>query len=267
MTATAIPLITPVRAGSFNGQPVATSLDYVETASGAALGDTVPMNGLTLVTIDNTAGTTQTVTAPSEADAYGRLLPITTYSQATTIRSAVLMTNSAPGWRNADGTAHFTLTNAGQKYAAFAIPGIGAPWAGTGSTQAGRTNINPITAMGPWSGPQAGSATSWPIGAQPNALALDYLFTAMDSANGNCIVMNGPLLLLFTDSGSNTMTITSTAVGDNLGRAVDITTYAVGSGLFSAIYVRPEGFRQTNGYLYLTASSASVKVAAFACPG
>jgi hypothetical protein len=265
MTATAIPLITPVKAGSFNGQPVAASLDYVETASGAAAGDTVPINGLTLVTIDNTAGTTQTVTAPSEADAYGRLLPITTYSQATTIRSAVLMTNSAPGWRNADGTAHFTLTNAGQKYAAFAIPGVGSPWAGTGSTQAGRTNINPITAMGPWSGPQNGSATSWPIGAQPNALALDYLFTAMDNVNGNCIVMNGPLLLLFTDSGSNTMTITS--VPDYLGRTNDVTAYAVGSGLFSAIYVPVIGYRQTNGYLYLTASNAAVKVAAFACPG
>lgn len=267
MTATAIPIITPVRGGSFTGQPVAASLDYVETASGAALGDTVPLNGLTLVTLDNTAGTTQTFTAASEADAYGRTLPITTYSQATTIRSAVLMTNSAPGWRNADGTAHFVTTAATTKYAAFLLPGIGAPWSGVSSTQAGRTPINPITPMGPWSGPQAGSATSWPVASQPNALALDYAFAAMDNSNGNCIIMNGPLLLLFTDSGANTMTITSTNVGDNLNRSVDITAYAVGSGLFSAIYLRPEGWRQSNGYLYLTASAAAVKVAAFACPG
>lgn len=265
MTATAIPLITPVRAGSFNGQPTATSLDYVETASGAAAGDTVPINGLTLVTIDNTNAGAQTITAASEPDANGRLLPITSYATATTIRSAVLMTNSAPGWRNADGTAHLTLSNAQQKYAAFAIPGIGAPWAGTGATQAGRTNINPITAMGPWSGPQNGSATSWPIGSQPNALALDYVFTAMDASNGNCIIMNGPLLLLFLDGGANTMTITS--VPDFLGRSNDITAYAVGTGLFSAIYLPKENWRQTNGYLYLTASNAAVKVAAFACPG
>ena len=265
MTATAIPLITPIKAGSFTGQPVATSLDYVETASGAGAGDTVPLNGLTLITIENTAGTTKTVTAASEADAQGRLLPITTYSQATTIRSAVLMTNSPPGWRNADGTAHFTCTDVGQKYAAFAIPGIGAAWSGTSSTQAGRTAIYPITAMGPWSGLQAGSATSWPIGAQPNALALDFTFTAMDNSNGNCIIMNGPLLLLFSDSGSNTMTISS--VADYLGRTNDITTYAVGSGLYSAIYLPVAGWRQTNGYLYLTASAAAVKVAAFALPG
>ena len=267
MPATNIPIITPVRTGSFTGQPVATSLDYVETASGGVSWDAIPLNGLTLVTLDNTAGTTQTFTAPSETDAYGRLLPITAYSQATTIRSAFLAANSAPGWRNADGTLHAYGSAATSKWAAFAIPGIGAPWSGVSSTQGGRTAISPITPMGPWSGPQAGSATSWPIGAQPNAQALDFLFAAMDNAAGNCIVMNGPLLLLFTDSGANTMTISSVAQGDNLARTGDITAYAVGTGLFSAIYVRPEGFRQTNGYLYLTASAAAVKVAAFACPG
>jgi hypothetical protein len=265
MTATAIPLITPVKASSFTGQPVAASLDYVETASGAGLGDTVPLNGLTLVTIDNTTGTTQTCGLSSVADPWGRKLDITAYSQATTIRSAVLL--RPEGWRDPDGTVHCTCAVATQKYAAFAIPGIGAPWSGVSAAQAGRTPINPITPMGPYSGPQAGSATSWPIAAQPNALALDFLFSAMDNANGNCIVMNGPLLLLFTDSGANTMTISSVALGDNLSRTNDITAYAVGTGLFSAIYVRPEGFRQTNGYLYLTASAAAVKVAAFACPG
>ena len=263
MTATAIPLITPVRAGSFTGQPVAASLDYVETASGAAAGDTIPVNGLTLVCLDNTNGGPQTVTYSSEPDAYGRKLDVTAYAQATTVRSALLVTNSAPGWRNADGTLHALASSADQKYSAFAIPGIGAPWSGVSVTQAGRTAIQPITPMGPWSGPQAGSATSWPVGATPNALALLYAM----SANGNCIIMNGPLLLLFTDGGANTTTITSTANGDNLGRTQDITAYAVGSGLYSAIYVRPEGFRQTNGYLYLTASNSAVKVAAFACPG
>jgi hypothetical protein len=265
MTATAMPLITPVRAGSFTGQPAALSLDYVETASGTT-GQTVPLNGLTLVTIDNTHANTKTFTATSVADVpYGRTLDVTNYSQATTIRSALLL--RPEGWRDPDGTAHFTTGDTLQKFAAFAIPGIGAPWSGVSVTQAGRTAIQPKTPMGPYSGPQAGSATTWPIASQPNALALDWAFAAMDNANGNCIIMNGPLLLLFTDSGSNTMTITSTAVGDNLNRAVDITTYAVGSGLFSAIYLRPEGWRQTNGYLYLTASSSAVSVAAFACPG
>jgi hypothetical protein len=267
MPATNIPIITPVRTGSFTGQPVATSLDYVETASGGVSWDAIPLNGLVLACLSNTAGTTQTFTAPSEADAYGRTLPITTYSQATTIRSAILLSNAAPGWRNADGTWHAYASAVTSKWSCFSIPGIGAPWSGTSLTQAGRTAINPVTPMGPWSGPQAGSATSWPVASQPNALALDYTMSAMDASNGNCIIMNGPLLLLFTDSGSNTMTISATNVGDNLNRSVDITTYAVGSGLFSAIYVRPEGFRQTNGYLYLTASNAAVKVAAFACPG
>ena len=266
MTATAIPLITPVRAGSFNGQPVAASLDYVETASGAAAGDTVPANGLTLVTIDNTAGTTQTFTATSTAaPPFGRTLDVASYSQATTIRSALLQSNSPAGWANADGTFHYLASNVGQKYAAFAIPGTGAPWAGTSVTQAGRTAIQPEIPNGPLTGPQNGSPTQWPIGAQPNALALDFVFTAMDNVNGNCIIMNGPLLLLFTDSGSNTMTISS--VPDYLGRSNDVTAYAVGSGLFSAIYVPVVGYRQTNGYLYLTASNAAVKVVAFACPG
>jgi hypothetical protein len=264
MTATAIPLITPVRAGSFSGQPTPLSLDYVETASGAT-GQTIPLNGLTLVTVDNTHANTKTFTVPSEpASPYGRTLPITSYSQATTIRSGFLVSNTPPGWRNADGTLHMTTGDTAQKIAAFAIPGIGAPWAGTSVTQGGRTPINPITPMGPYTGPQPGSATSWPIGAQPNALALDFVFSAMDNSNGNCIVMNGPLLLLFTDGGANTMTISS--VPDALGRSGDITAYAVGSGLYSAIYVPVNGFRQTNGYLYLTASNAAVLVAAFACP-
>ena len=265
MTATAIPLITPVRAGSFNGQPVALSLDYVETVSGTT-GQTIPLNGLTLVTVDNTHANTKTFTATSVADApYGRTLDVTNYSQATTIRSALMVSNSPPGWLNADGTLHMTTGDTLQKIAAFAIPGIGAPWAGVSATQAGRTAIQPITPMGPYSGPQNGSATSWPISSQPNALALDFAFSAMDNSNGNCIIMNGPLLLLFSDSGSNTMTITS--VPDYLGRSNDVTAYAVGSGLFSAIYVPVVGYRQTNGYLYLTASAAAVKVAAFACPG
>jgi hypothetical protein len=265
MPATAIPIITPVRAGSFIGQPAALSLDYVETASGAAAGDTIPANGLTLVTVDNTAGTTQTFTATSTPDANGRTLDVASYSQATTIRSALLQTQSAPGWQNADGTFHYLASNAGQKYAAFSIPGIGAPWTGVSATQAGRTAIQPEIPNGPWSGPQNGSPTQWPIGGQPQALALDFVFTAMDSVNGNCIVMNGPLLLLFTDSGSATMTISS--VPDYLGRTNDVTAYAVGSGLFSAIYIPVVGYRQTNGYLYLTASAATVKVVAFTCPG
>jgi len=265
MTATAIPLISPVQAGSFTAPPAATSLDFVLTASGAAAGDTVPLNGLTLVTVTNTAGTTKTVTASSVADPWGRTLDVTTYSQATTIRSALLLTQN--GWRNADGTVHFLCSDVGQKYAAFSIPGTGSPWSGTSVTQAGRTPINPITPMGPYSGPQPGSATTWPLASQPNALALDWTLTAMDNSNANCIIMNGPLLLVFYDSGANTMTITSNAAGDPLSRLGDITTYAVGSSLYSAIYLRPQGWRQTNGYLYLTASAAAVSVAAFACPG
>jgi len=263
MTATVIPVISPVRAGTFTGQPTATSLDYVETASGAASGDTIALNGLVLACLNNTDAGGQTITYSSVADTpYNRTLDITTYAQATTIRSAVLF--RPDGWRNADGTLHATASSANQKYSCFSIPGTGAPWSGTSTSQAGRTAIQPITPYGPYPGVQP-AGSNWPSAAQPNALSLNYTMAAMDNANGNCIIMNGPLLLLFTDGGANTMTISS--VADYLGRTTDITTYAVGSGLYSAIYLRPDGWRQTNGYLYLTASAAAVKVAAFACPG
>jgi hypothetical protein len=266
---TAIPLITPIQASSFTAPPTANTLDFVETASGGPvagdqLGDEIALYGPLLLTAHNTDAAGQTLSVLSVADAYGRKGDITAYAAGTGLRSALFLRPEA--W--AQGGELLTVASAiTQKYAAFVLPGIaGLPWSATSGVVGTRVAINPICAVGPYAGL---NGTAWPTTTgQPAALALDYTMTAMSATVGNNIAMNGPLLLVFTNSNAvaKTFTISSTAVGDPLNRTGDI-TYSIAQNILSAILVRPEGFRQTDGNLYLIANSVNVSVAAFALPG
>lgn len=95
----------------------------------------------------------------------------------------------------------------------------------------------------------------------PAANALDVTFTAIDSSNGNQTTHNGQLMLLFYNSHATTSyTYTVTSTADRLGRTGDISD-TLAAGEYALVGPIPtEGFQQTTGYIYYTASNASVKV-------
>lgn len=256
---TAIPLITPL--GPAPALPIAANaLDFTETASGGPvagdqLGDAIPLLGTTLVLVHNTDAGSQTVTFRSAPDSLNRLGDVAAYSVGAGLRSAFLVRQE--GWRQADGTLHVEASDATIKYAAFRIPNSGAPWAAASSSQAGRVAIQPITPVGPY--------PATPV----SALALDFALAAANVGSGNCIAMSGPVLLVATNANASakTFSVSSTTAGDNLNRPGDISGYSMAQNVLSAVYLRPEGFRQATGHLYVNGSSTDVSFAAFALPG
>ena len=127
-----------------------------------------------------------------------------------------------------------------------------------------RTVIPLITPVGPYSGIQAG----WPIGAQPTATALDFVFTASGGAaspNNDQVSLPGKCLVIVnnTSGGALPVSFLSYPNGNPQGRSGDITTYSVGNGLYSAFLVQPSGWQQSDGNMYMTASAATMKYAVF----
>ena len=127
-----------------------------------------------------------------------------------------------------------------------------------------RTVIPLITPVGPYSGIQTG----WPIGAQPTATALDFVFTASGGAaspNNDQVSLPGKCLVVVQNSTAGALTVSflSYAAGNPQGRLGDITTYSVGANLFSAFLVQPSGWQQADGNMYMTGSAAGLKYAVF----
>ena len=87
----------------------------------------------------------------------------------------------------------------------------------------------------------------------------DITMTAADVANGNQFVPTGNELVIAHNSGASpyTVTITSVAAGNN--RTGDIATYSLAAGDYAVFGpFRREGWLQSDGYIYLSASNASV---------
>lgn len=85
---------------------------------------------------------------------------------------------------------------------------------------------------------------------------------ASDVANGNQFAANGTEFLLVqnTDAAAHTFTVTS--VADHLGRTADIATYSVPANSSAAIQMSTiEGWRQSDGNIYLSSSHASLTFA------
>ena len=127
-----------------------------------------------------------------------------------------------------------------------------------------RTVIPLITPVGPYSGIQAG----WPIGAQPTALALDFVFTASGGAaspNNDQVSLPGKCLVIVnnTSGGALPVTFLSYPQDNPQGRTGDITTYSVGAGLFSAFLVQPSGWQRSDGNMYMTCNAATMMYAVF----
>jgi hypothetical protein len=86
---------------------------------------------------------------------------------------------------------------------------------------------------------------------------------AMDASNGNSYVATGQEILLFENSDTAAHTITITSVADALGRSdTSLTTYSIAASGFAAIQMKYlAGWLETGALIYLTTSSALVKVA------
>lgn len=96
---------------------------------------------------------------------------------------------------------------------------------------------------------------------QPAADALDVVMTACDVANGNQFLLDGPCILLAQNTdGAAARTFTLTSIADPQNRTGDVTAYSVGIGEIAAFKIdQVAGWRQADGYLYLSGSNAALK--------
>lgn len=95
---------------------------------------------------------------------------------------------------------------------------------------------------------------------QPAALALNLTETAADASNLNQFVLDGPCLIIAHNTGVGARTFTLTSVVDASNRTGDVTAYSVGAGLVAVFKVdaSASGWRQTDGYMYITGSHAEM---------
>lgn len=113
-----------------------------------------------------------------------------------------------------------------------------------------RTTLTRTTLQGPY--------PSLPVSAN----SLDVTFAAADTANHNQFVPSGDdVLLAWNSDPTNPYTFTLTSAADEKNRTGDITTYSLAAGEIAAFRVKLPGWRQSDGYVYLTASNAAIKFA------
>ena len=95
-----------------------------------------------------------------------------------------------------------------------------------------------------------------------SANAADLTMTAGDASNLNQFVASGNDLVIVRNSGAGARTLTITSVADAQGRTGDITTYSIGAGEYAIFgpFNTTQGFRQSNGYIYLTPEHAELLI-------
>lgn len=111
-----------------------------------------------------------------------------------------------------------------------------------------RTNITPVSPKSP----NAGTIS---------ANGADVVATAADTSNQNAVAITGRELVLVENTSADTAyTCTFTSVADRNGRLGHITSYSLSAGekaLFGNFTL--EGWKQTDGKLYLEANNAAIK--------
>lgn len=96
---------------------------------------------------------------------------------------------------------------------------------------------------------------------QPAANALDLAYTAADITNLNQILLDGPGYVIAQNTGASDYTVTLTSAPDEKGRFGDITTYTISADDVMVFKIdQTKGWLQTDGYLYLQASNAAVRL-------
>lgn len=92
-------------------------------------------------------------------------------------------------------------------------------------------------------------------------------FTAADVANGNSFAASGDELILVqnTDTGAHHYSVSS--VADVLGRTKDLTSVSIAAGAIHALPKLPnDGWRQSDGNIYVNGDDATVKFAVLSLP-
>lgn len=108
-----------------------------------------------------------------------------------------------------------------------------------------RTALTPVTMPGSYTG-------AWTV----------FTFAAADNANGNAFALAPNDILLLFNSTGGTLTATLTSVADKLGRTGDITAVNLAAGAYAVFGpIQLDGWKQTDGNFYLTASAVGVKFA------
>lgn len=95
----------------------------------------------------------------------------------------------------------------------------------------------------------------------------ELTFTAANATDKEQVIHTGKEILIAFNSGASSRSVTITSVASaRTGRTGDL-THSVGAGkFFMAGPLAPEGFTQTNGYLYMEAAHADVKWAVIQVP-
>lgn len=89
--------------------------------------------------------------------------------------------------------------------------------------------------------------------------------TAADVTNKNQFVASGNDLVIAYNSGAGAATITITSVDDPFGRREDIAAESIAAGAYKLFGpFKRQGWAQSDGYIYLEASSVDVKFAVIA---
>jgi predicted secreted hydrolase len=102
---------------------------------------------------------------------------------------------------------------------------------------------------------------------QPAANSLDITFTAADVGNDNRFVASGKDLILAWNTGAQAYTVTLTSIEDEKKRTGNIAAYSIGAGEIAVIGPVPnDGWLQSDGYIWLSASNALIFFAVIALP-
>ncbi len=91
---------------------------------------------------------------------------------------------------------------------------------------------------------------------------------AADPTNKNQFVATGADLVFAHNTGAGAATVTINSVADPYGRTGDISSYSIPAGGYAVFGPFPSlGWQQSDGYIYLEASSTDVKFGVVKLPG
>lgn len=91
--------------------------------------------------------------------------------------------------------------------------------------------------------------------------------TAIDTVNGNQFVLTGNEIIIVRNTDVAQQTVTVTSVADPYGRTNDITGHAIAAGALAVFGPFPAiGWKQTDGMLYISGSSANLRVSVIKLP-
>lgn len=118
-----------------------------------------------------------------------------------------------------------------------------------------RTALTKKTALGAFGTYSAGAAV--------------VTMNAGDATNGNSFVASANDLVIVRNSGAGARTITFSSVADEKGRTGDITAYSLAAGAIAVFgpFTTAQGWRQSDGNIYITPEHAEVLIGVIALPG